>query len=565
MMDLAHVMAEGSRGKTYGRVAFSGGRWVLSDVPPYVAIKLKAIFPAIPKTRVGSFEFPHSPPICTDLEWFLDRYPMTISAPDAQMLINGRFRFERDQNEIASILSHDWKPSGRVALKPGKKLYPNQEKAVELVDRLKRLLLMDDLGLGKTVTALGVLLKTNALPAAIIVQAHLPSQWVEEFIKPFTNLTVHVIQGRQPYTLPPADIYLFRYTNIAGWVDIAATGLFRAVICDEMQELRHGTDTEKGKAAEVFFRMAEIRMGLTATPVFNYASEIFKIMNLIEPGCLGDWWEFVREWCVSKGTKWLVRDPDALGTYLRDMNLTLRRERGGRPVNSISVEVDYDEKVERDAADLTRTLAQKVLSGSFAERGQASRELDMFARMITGVAKAKSVAAYVRMLLKAGGGPIILAGWHRDVYAIWAEELAEFSPVFYTGTESTRQKDRAKAAFISGKTDLLVISLRSGAGLDGLQHRCSTVVVGELDWSPKVHEQLIGRVDRPGQPAEQVTAIYLYTNSGSDPVMIELAGIKASQGRGITDPMKGAVEVFSDESRIRLLAERYLASAGAAR
>ena len=70
-------------------------------------------------------------------------------------------------------------------------------------------------------------------------------------------------------------------------------------------------------------------------------------------------------------------------------------------------------------------------------------ELDKLLRRVTGIAKARHVAAYVRILLESGA-PVLLAGWHRDVYDIWRGALAEFRPVLYSGTETAKQKDRAK-------------------------------------------------------------------------------------------------------------------------
>ena len=303
-------------------------------------------------------------------------------------------------------------------------------------------------------------------------------------------------------------------------MDIAAIGLFPVVIFDEVQDLRsgdgsgEGCGTAKGKAARVFSDHAALRLGLSATPIYNYGSEIWNVIDFIAPGALGSYWDFVREWC---GAGRIVKEPDALGTYLREQHLAVRQERAGAPVNVVPIEVEYDEDVERQELDLVRTLAIRVMSGSFVERGKAARELDIKLREITGIAKARHVAAYVRVLLEAGE-PVLLAGWHREVYDIWKAKLAGFKPVFYTGSETTTQKDESKRRFVEGETDLMIISLRSGAGLDGLQFRCRTVVVGELDWSPKVHEQLIGRLDRPGQVHSEVTALYLHADGGSDPV-----------------------------------------------
>jgi SNF2 family DNA or RNA helicase len=127
----------------------------------------------------------------------------------------------------------------------------------------------------------------------------------------------------------------------------------------------------------------------------------------------------------------------------------------------------------------------------------------------------------------------------------------------YTGTESPAQKEAAKNAFMNGETNLMIMSLRSGSGVDGLQYRCSTAVIGELDFSPKVHEQFIGRLDREGQE-NPVMALYLCSDSGSDPLIIDLLGIKNSQSQGVVDPDMGLSQINNDDSRIKMMIDKYL-------
>jgi hypothetical protein len=401
-----------------------------------------------------------------------------------------------------------------------------------------RLLVADDVGLGKTLGALAAVMDERFLPAAVLVEAHVANQWQDEFVGKCTTLSSHVIQTVAPYVLPVRDIYIFKYSNAHGWVNVAETGRFRSVIFDEIQNLRHGRGTQKGAAADVFARNAGgLRIGLSATPIYGYGGEIFNILDIIEPGILGSRDEFVREWCTSDEHKMIIKSPEALGAHLRDLNLMIREVGGGPPPNRIIVDIPYDDEAAEADAALARSLAQKVLSGSFTERGQAARELDMMARHQTGVAKARHVAAYVKILLDAKT-PVILGGWHREVYDIWLEELSDYNPVLYTGSETTTEKDRSKAAFMRGDTDCFIMSLRSGAGLDGLQHRCGTVVHGELDWSREVHKQLEGRL-RPHARPDPITAIYLVANGGSDPLIASVQGLKASQAHGIIDPSAG--------------------------
>lgn len=551
----------------YGRMELrrEGPRrfWVMSDAPPHVRIKLKQVFAGVFKAQTNDFTFACVNNVCHDLRWFLDRYPMEMSDADRAVLEEGSAAFVAGREYNEEVMLPAWAPPERYGFRPGKEPYLGQKQAAELLLRLKRLLILDDVGLGKTWIALYALAGSRFLPAAIVVQSHMPSQWVNEFIKPLTYMSVHVVKGRKPYKLPPANLYIFTYSNIAWWADIASTGFFKAVIFDEIQELRRGEEANKGAAAKVFADHAELRAGLSASPIYNYGSEIFHICEMIEPGIFGTWEEFRREWCIEgAGGKWLVQDPEALGTWLREQQVVIRRERTGRKVNKIPIEVEWDDRA-ADAADaLSRELAIKVLTGSFQESGQAARELDYRMRMLTGIAKARAVAAYTRMLLEEGKA-VILFGWHREVYRIWLRELRDFNPRLYTGSENPRRKDATKRDFIEGRTNLILMSLRSGAGLDGIQVRAPWILFGELDWTPKVHDpQCIGRADRPGFPGDEVTALYFWTNGGSDPLVMQVHGVKGSQAKGIVDPLKGVEVVYSDESRVKLLARAYLERQG---
>lgn len=544
--------------KTYGQIKFEDDRWLINQCQPHVCIKLKAIFTKISKTSIAPFEFKHTPENCTDLKWFMDRYPLEISQKDMDALLDGVLDHRREQEIKEQIFLPSYSPP-IIHLKGDAKPRQYQVIASELHKTTKRLLLGDDIGIGKTLSGVLTLTEAEKLPALVVVQTHLTKQWQSEINK-FTHLDSHIIKGTKPYSLPFADVYIMKYSCLSGWVDVFTTGYFKSVIFDEIQELRRPS-SNKYAAAKVISENVDYALGLSATPIYNFGDEIFYVMDLIKPGCLGKLWDFLREWTTQRGMNHMVIDPKALGTYLRDNYLMLRRTRTdvGRElplINKIIHTVGYDEEDVKKSESLAHQLAIKITTGSFVERGSAARELDMLVRQTTGVSKAREVAAYVKILLE-NDEPVVLAGWHREVYSIWKDALQEYNPVFYTGTESDKQKQEAKESFVSGKTNLFIISLRSGIGLDGLQQRCRTVVIGELDWSPKVHEQLIGRVDRDGQ-TEQVTAIYLVSEYGSDPVIIDLLGLKSSQAHGIVDPLTAPVTNINDDSRIKILAEKFL-------
>lgn len=425
--------------------------------------------------------------------------------------------------------------------------------------RRKSLLLGDEGGLGKTYVAGGFLAsEPGSLPAAVVCDPHLQKQWRDK-LEGFTTLRVHTIKKASPYDLPPADVYVFRISQIAGWADIFATDFFRAVVFDEPQSLRTGYTTAKGAAAKVLSQHTIYHLGLTATPIYNYGIEMYNVMQFIDQDILGSFEDFNREWVDHNGR---ICDPKALGTHLREQHAMLRRLKSDvglelPKVSRIVEYVDYDAKTVQSIEALAKQLAIRASTGSFVMRGQAARELDMMVRQATGVSKAKAVAQFVRLMVEAGE-PVLLLGWHRAVYDIWLHELADLRPAMYTGSEATGVKNKEVERFLSGDTDVLIMSVRSGAGLDGLQHRCSVAVFGELDWSPGIHNQVIWRLDREGQ-CSPVTAFFLVSDEGSDPPIMDVLGIKSSEACQIVDPYLGVQTVEEDKRNLSRLVERYLA------
>lgn len=553
--------------RTYGQIRFDAkkSRWVIPELEPHVALRLKQLFPRVPKHSATPYHIEHGKDVAADLEWFMSRYPLLMGESDRTVLHNSAQSYFKDQAERERIFLPDFVPTERPGLLPGQSLRWYQKTFLDLAEKTRSLLLIDDVGLGKTYEGLALGLVPGTLPLVIVVQPHLQKQW-EEKAREFINLRVHSVKGNKPYDLPPSDIYIFKYTQLSPWVDVLTQGWVKAIVFDEVQQLRTGTSSAKGQAADAVCQHVPYRVGMTATLLYNYGIEAFNIIDIIRPRALGTRADFLREWCTDDGQgKGIVKDPDALGTYLRECHLILRRTKAdvGQEAKQTEPNLEWvppNEKAIQDSEDLAEMLARNVFSSDFQSAGASARELDTRLREMTGVTKARAVAAYVRMVIESGQ-PVVLFGWHREVYRIWQEELGDLNPLWYTGSESPVQKERNKKAFINGESNLFIMSLRSGEGADGIQHRCSTVIFGELDWSPQIHVQCIGRLDRDGQE-DEVFVIYVVTNYGSDPVIIDIQGLKSSQSRGVTDPGQKSDIKQADANRIKKLAAHYLKSRG---
>jgi hypothetical protein len=437
-----------------------------------------------------------------------------------------------------------------------------------------------------TISTLTFLTRPEVRPAIVVAPKDLIPQWMAQTAKFVPGLTTREAKTGNPEELlrpyrgkvrPLPDVLFITYHKLKGWVSALIAAGFRSIVAEEAHELRTGPDSEKWVAFKEVSEAMSFGLALTATPVFNYGGQAYWILDAIKPGCLGTPEEFAREWCsgFSLSNKARVTDGRAFGAYLRNEGLMLRRtvrELGMSlpKVTSNIYPVDSDLQYIQDAEDKAAELARIVLAQqgfSSTQKLQASGELDARLRKATGIAKAPFVADFVRMLVESGDGrpePVVLTGHHHEVYAIWEERLRDLRPVFWTGRESRAQKQEALKRFQNREAHVFVLANRAGAGLDGLQHVCNTLVHGELDWAIGVMLQLRGRVDRDGQlfPVMVHTPI---SNAGCDPIMADVLGLKALQLETINNPGEGEVkEIHTDPDHIKKVAKAILERRGKA-
>lgn len=543
-----------------GTLSYELGKWTVKTTPD-VTMRLKRIFPRMKQEVATELTVKHTGEIANDLEWILVRFPLEISAADHERLtcsaVAHREKLERLDQIMNSV------PDGN-EFNITYPLREYQAQAAKLYLAQGNLLIADEVGLGKTVCAIASLTDKRTMPMLVVVKTHLQKQWEAEIKRFVPGAWVHIIKQVKEYRLPIADVYVITYSKLSAWWGILAQ-IVKSVVYDEMQELRIPTSA-KYIAARLLGQLIPFKLGLSATPVCNYGGEMWNIINLLAPDALGTQEEFNREWCSSRGDgKWWVNEPESLGHFLRDQKLMLRRTRVqvGRvlpPIVRYVQDVEFDRDVYEQGLSAADALARTILTGSFVDRGAAARQFDLELRQATGLAKATFVAELVRMLVDSGE-KVLLGGWHRAVYEVWRDRLSDLMPAFFTGSESETQKERSRMDFIQGRTDVLIMSLRSGAGLNGLQDVCSVCVLGEYDWTPAVHEQFIGRLARDGQKAS-VQVFMPVAPIGSDPTMAAVLGLKQAQAIAIVDLGDTQRTEFTetDPTRLRQLAIDYLKS-----
>ncbi len=562
----------------HGGYEYNAGNFILF-LEPHAAMNAKRIFTRLKRQGSNSlYSLQATPETAVDLEWFMMRFPLECKKPESEKHLRSLADSHRERVLLLEhLIDANYQPKQyELALPPRE----YQRHGADWWLGTRRGILGDDVGLGKTITAIcGIAGGGDTLPAAVVTLTHLQRQWQKELARFAPGLRPHIVRKGTPYELPTIkgrgpDVVILNYQKLDGWGDVLGR-YCRSAVYDECQELRrsesNGQPTKKYAGAQALSSgpTMEYVLGMSATPIYNYGGEIYNVLDAIAPDQMPPWNEFSSEWCDSSDrTKASLRDPDAFKCWMRNNFLMLRRTRKevGRELGrlqKITYTVDSNIAALDNVKGKAGELARIILNGSDKRGGvmNASEQLSNVLRQATGIAKAPYVAAFVRLLLESGE-KVVLFGHHHAVYQIWRQELAEFNPVFYTGAESPAQKESSRERFIRGDSKLIIVALRSGVGLDGLQFASHTCVLGELDWSPAVHEQCIGRVDRDGQ-TEPVSAYFCVAEDGLDPIMCDVLGIKTEQVNGLLsiDPDRPLEQREDNTEAIKRVARKYLNSA----
>lgn len=454
-----------------------------------------------------------------------------------------------------------------------------------------------------TISGLAGIAAQDMLPALIVAPSALCLQWKQQIEWFLPGLSSHIIKQQRNYDLQVvatcescgeaataqsvatrrckyckgtrfkrshADIYLLSY-NLAQFWNIEISRVIKSVIYEEAHELRLSS-SNKYTACKYIANAANFRLGLTGSPVMNWGGEMYNIINVLCPGKLGTKAQFQETWCSASegaGKEPPLKEPEAFAQYLKNQHMMTRRTREdvGRYIpeeQQIIHNIDFDETVfsrmTKDAKELARAIV-RMSEGELAKPDNLSASrFNQMVYQATGEAKAPFAANFAEMILESGE-PIMLFAHHRNVFEIYCRMLGRYSPLLFTGSENRNQKEHNKQQFMAGKSNLIICSLMSGVGIDGLQNRCNIGVFGELAWSPGVLRQCVGRYHRDGQKKSCLTYI-LTSEVGIDPYMMTTLGVKRLQVDGVVQAKQASNVMDSIDTMVHLrdLAKKFLAA-----
>lgn len=556
--------------------------------------------------NVGAWTVPAEPRIIDNLSRLIRDYDLEMSKDAKALLSEVKKRHDdapvRHANNREKASAADAPPVNVPGLVGDLRGY--QRAAVHWALENRKVYIADDMGTGKTLSAMAACVVADRLPVAVVCPASVKLGWERQINRFFPDLKVYVASGKKNTENAPAhiasakniipadtDVVVMNYDIVEAWSPLTTVENghlsvfdYKSVIIDEA----HFIKNPKAKRTKTLLNLAarvDFRIALSGTPMVNRPAEIVSQLQVL--GRFDDFlqgrnkWYFMERYCrpVHNGYGWDISGSSnlfELSQKLREYGIVIRRTKDEimgelPPKERISLPLkitnrgDYDnimrdlrywieERVARDSglqselAAMPPSLRAERRGYAIAERMFRAEKAEALVRLgalrqtcVDG--KMSGIVDWVRDFM-TNDEKLLIYCIHRRTVNRLMDEFGDKAVKIYGGM-SAEKRQKAIDAFINDDNVRLVVANIDAAaeGIDGWQDVCSNVAFAELAWSPVRHHQAEDRCHRSGQQ-NPVTCYYLMAE---DTVDETLAALLDRKNQIISAAIDGR-EVDEDES-----------------
>ncbi|NJD54154.1 MAG: DEAD/DEAH box helicase [Candidatus Methanoperedens sp.] len=388
--------------------------------------------------------------------------------------------------------------------------------------------LADDMGLGKTIQLLALLLKDkeegNKRPTLLICPTSVVGNWQREAKKFAPSLRVLVHHGisrkKKEFIkeVPNYDLVISTYALTHRDEDVLDKVEWNGVVLDEAQNIKNSSTRQSQAVRRI---KAGYRVALTGTPVENRLSELWSIMEFLNPGYLGSAAGFRRTFALPIER---YNDKEA-GLRLRNIitPFVLRHLK-----TDSSIIKDLPDKIEiKEHCNLTKeqaTLYEAVVK-DMLRKIENSEGIERKGAVLSALMRLKQVCNHPAQFLGDGSSIPERSGKLNRITGMLEEVLAEGDSVliftqfaemgsmlkahfqkvfgqeilFLHGGVNQKQRDQMVMRFSEKNGPrIFILSLKAGGvGLNLM--RASHVFHFDRWWNPAVENQATDRAFRIGQ------------------------------------------------------------------
>jgi len=454
---------------------------------------------------------------------------------------------ERGMIALSRSLTSDFP----VPLPDGLEMFPFQQVSVEYAQGKNFVLLADDMGVGKTIQAIGIL-NSHPDPGRILVicPATLKGNWENETekwsIRPYT-ITI-VSAGKK--VVPDAHVTIINY-DLLGKREL--NGVFDTVICDEAHALRN-VGTNRTEFTLPLLKAAKLRLILTGTPIVTSPYDLWPVLSVsglpLADGYLARYVvETPREMDNGYG-KTIEISPKRRGINQGELQSKLRATCMIRrlksevlpqlPPKTLQIITIPDAGSKELPEDVMLRLSRLLESDDdyrrsvFANPAEGSIDGSISKmRHEQAILKVPHVSRHIHAILDGDEtSKVVVFAHHTDVIHELHKKLDKFFPVVITGATPVRNRTEIVHKFQTAPKHRVFIGNIHAAGEGITLHAAALAIFAELDWQFSKVAQAEDRLHRIGQ-LNPVLIQHIVLENSIDDMIVRAMIAKQSEAKKV--------------------------------
>jgi len=390
-------------------------------------------------------------------------------------------------------------------IRPEIEIMTHQVQAISFMLRHNYAICGDEQGLGKTLEAIAVQQADN-LDCLVICPATLKLNWLEEYQK-FTDETDIVVGHKK------AKINITNYEQLSKCEELFKTAAI--VIFDEAHYMIHMDSQRTGHAHRMISKYLPQRcLLLSGTPIKNRVTDFYSLLVLMSYTPVKNNGRDIRDKYKTQEqfnkyfaqvTKFKVKVKSRHGSFMKEIT------KYGRIKNENELKIYMRFKLIRRLAKNVLTLPPliyKDINVSYKKDTALEKEYEKFVegksfdvstKCKAAVSMASFTADYIRDIVKAGEGPVIVFSDHIQPLDIIQTKLrSKFKVARIDGRTKIEDRNQNKKDFQAGLLDIILCSV--GAASTGITLTASrNMVLNDIPWDAASMSQLVKRFHRIGQ------------------------------------------------------------------
>ncbi len=440
--------------------------------------------------------------------------------------------------------------------------------------------LADDMGLGKTIQTLALLQQQkeqlqderDVRTSLLVLPTSLVYNWQKEAQQFAPQLNIHLHTGnnriKDASLFAKYDLVITTYGIARIDEDTLSSFYFNYIILDESQNIKNPT-SKSFKAIKSL--KSKNKLALSGTPVENSVSDLWAQMHFTNPGLLGSYTYFQKEFVQPIEKKKDEEKAQRLQAIVKPFILRRTKDQVATELPPKTEQVLYCEMTEKQSELYEKVKSEyrnAILDGQLDNKPKSTQ-----IALLQGLTKLRQLANHPRMVDEKFSGDsgkfeavietlemVMRRGNKVLIFSQFVKQLNIFRQYFdHKGTNyayldgGTKNRDEAVSQFRKNNdTKLFLISIKAGGvGLNLIE--ADYVFILDPWWNPAVEQQAVDRSHRIGQTRN----VFIYKFISKDTVeekILALQNKKKSIAQSLITTEESFIKSLSQEDLQELLA-----------